>query len=298
MQFDVLGELDSLSAIDMINAYYNSAKGYLHSFVRYKQVYRNYFFVAYQVLRREYPINAQLRDGRRKLYTNQNEIWLDMANIRYSSKEDIVYLDGIQLVGATTNGDVVSIFANREYEWLPVKDKIVIDIGANIGDSSIYFASRGARKIYAFEPQPSLYELARRNVELSNLSDVIHVTCARCSSKGANRNFADTLSLEEVIKRCAESPDCLKIDCEGCEYDIIMNSSDTVLSTVDYIIIEYHYGYKNLRKKLEQCGFRVKVSGPIYGKIYGPQSVGYSSTLSDPQRKAFRRYVGYIYASK
>ncbi|MGC1134908.1 MAG: FkbM family methyltransferase [Nitrososphaeraceae archaeon] len=287
-----------MSAVDIINAYYNFTKGYLHSFARYKQTYYNYFFVAYQVLWHKYPISAKLRDGRRKLYTNQNEIWLDMANIRYSSKEDIVYLDGIQLIGATTNGDVVSVFAKKEYEWLPVKDKIVIDIGANIGDSSIYFASRGARKVYAFEPQPSLYELAQRNIELSDLLDIIHVTCARCSSETSDRTFPASFPLEEVIKRCTESPDCLKIDCEGCEYDIIMNSSDTVLSSIDYMIMEYHYGYKNLRQKLEQCGFSVKVSGPVYGKNYGPQSIGYSSTISDPHKKVSRRYVGYLYAKR
>jgi hypothetical protein len=44
----------------------------------------------------------------------------------------------VLLHGALSNGDVVGIFLDNMYHSLPVRDKIVVDVGANIGDSAIY----------------------------------------------------------------------------------------------------------------------------------------------------------------
>ena len=63
--------------------------------------------------------------------------------------------------GAKTNGDIHTVFFNNEYADLDIKDKIVIDVGANIGDSSIYFALRGAKKVIAIEPFPENFDLAK-----------------------------------------------------------------------------------------------------------------------------------------
>jgi len=59
-------------------------------------------------------------------------------------------------------------------------------------------------------------------------------------------------------------PAVLKIDCEGCEYEVILNSSKTTLRKFSHILVEYHYGYKNIKKKLEKCGFQVSVTEPRY----------------------------------
>ena len=47
---------------------------------------------------------------------------------------------------------------------------------------------------------------------------------------------------------------------------MILNASDEALHAFDQIIIEYHYGYINLAKRLEQTGFKVKHSLPKYGR--------------------------------
>ncbi|WOE50948.1 FkbM family methyltransferase [Sulfuracidifex metallicus] len=49
----------------------------------------------------------------------------------------------------------------------------VVDIGANIGDSAIYFALKGASHVYAFEPLPSVYKVALENIKLNSLDDKI-----------------------------------------------------------------------------------------------------------------------------
>jgi predicted RNA methylase len=48
------------------------------------------------------------------------------------------------------------------YRFLRVEGKIVIDIGVNIADSSIYFALKGADKVIAIEPFPRNYETAKK----------------------------------------------------------------------------------------------------------------------------------------
>ncbi|WP_048054006.1 FkbM family methyltransferase [Thermoplasma volcanium] len=51
----------------------------------------------------------------------------------------------------------------------------VLDIGANIGDSAIYFALKGAAHVYAFEVVPSTSEICKENVRLNNLDGKITV---------------------------------------------------------------------------------------------------------------------------
>ena len=73
-----------------------------------------------------------------------------------------------------------------------------------------------------------------------------------------------SLSLQQLISTYnLSSTSILKIDCEGDEYKILFNSSEDVLRTFDFILLEYHYGYKNLKKYLESCGFDVHITPPL-----------------------------------
>jgi SpoVK/Ycf46/Vps4 family AAA+-type ATPase len=53
----------------------------------------------------------------------------------------------------------------------------------------------------------------------------------------------------------------LKIDCEGCEYNLLDESIE-VLRKFNRIEIEFHYGYKKLESKLKEAGFIVYHSKP------------------------------------
>jgi len=59
-----------------------------------------------------------------------------------------------------------------EYDWLDVKEKRVLDVGASIGDTAVYFALKGAREVVAFEPYPFPYNFALKNVEANSLKNV------------------------------------------------------------------------------------------------------------------------------
>jgi Methyltransferase FkbM domain len=60
----------------------------------------------------------------------------------------------------------------------------------------------------------------------------------------------------------SDDPVILKTDCEGCEYEVILSADEQTLQKFDLVMIEYHYGYKNLKQKLERSGFKVSVTRP------------------------------------
>ncbi len=66
-------------------------------------------------------------------------------------------------------------FVEEIYNYFNVKEKVVLDVGAFIGDTAIYFALKGANKVIAYEPVPLLYEMAVENIELNNQKATIQI---------------------------------------------------------------------------------------------------------------------------
>ena len=69
------------------------------------------------------------------------------------------------------------------------------------------------------------------------------------------------LSLQTIFKDYNIDNAVLKMDCEGCEYNLLKEDNDT-LKKFKRIQIEYHHGYKKLKEKLEDAGFTVTYSEP------------------------------------
>ncbi|MEK7635645.1 MAG: FkbM family methyltransferase [Patescibacteria group bacterium] len=185
-----------------------------------------------------------------------------------------------------------------------IKNRVVIDIGASFGDTAVYFSLNGAKKVFAFEPFPSAYKLAEENIKLNNLQDKCQVINAAVGwGRGAyiedlkfkyiferdkkeyyNNKQVPIMTLQDIVDKFGVKSAVLKIDCEGREYDIILNSSNELLRKFCYIIIEYHYGFENLRDKLLDAGFSVKCgkSAELYA--------------DDRQNGLKQMQVGYLYA--
>jgi hypothetical protein len=294
-----------ISKSDQIKAYLNygilMAKTYPYTLLSFRKTFRNYLSLAYRVSRNKYPIVAKLHNGTERRYNQPREIWFDIAHISYDNS-DIVTINDLKFIGGLRNGDLYAIFIDKQYDILSVKDKAVLDIGANIADSSIYFVKRGARKVYAIEPNQKLYQMAYENISLNSMSDCIELVLAACSSKKSMNSYPPFISLDELIRSCNIAPEILKVDCEGCEYDIVMNADDSLLRSFERILVEYHYGYRGITKKLERIGFKVKKSGPTYvPRVNKPTTAGARYLIAGSEVRTdhvIKPYVGYILAEK
>jgi len=147
----------------------------------------------------------------------------------------------------------------RAYKSLSVKDKVVVDVGAFVGDSAIYFALKGAKRVIAIEPHLGAYAEMLENIRLNNLEGVIVPLNAGLASKpgkirvervneetiGTFHRFSeagevDAVTLGEIVERYGIGEGAvLKMDCEGCEYDVILNDYEHV-RLFDEILFEYH----------------------------------------------------------
>jgi FkbM family methyltransferase len=197
-------------------------------------------------------------------------------------------------------GPVVDVFFHNTYGFLQVVDEVVVDIGANVGDSSIYFALKGASRVIAVEPYPFTYNFASRNINSNKFQDKILLInsgygrdhLARVNDKvislghselkeSSNGHDVQILSLKTIISTYDITCGILKMDCEGCEYNLLEESCDT-LRIFKMIQLEYHYNQGGLVDKLESCGFKVRLTEPR--KMT-------NKTALNPNCK-----VGYIYA--
>lgn len=153
---------------------------------------------------------------------------------------------------------VYDTFIEEEYKFLNVKDKNVLDIGAFVGDSSIYFILKGAKKVYAIEPHPDAYNEMLENIKLNNMIKIIPINVGisyefdyiSISTTKANTQHIllkpqekgykiPAYSLSKLIDKYNIDAEVLKMDCEGCEYNIILKDYDTI-KEFDEIGFEYH----------------------------------------------------------
>jgi FkbM family methyltransferase len=154
----------------------------------------------------------------------------------------------------------LTVDEQSSYKLVSVEGLIVGDIGANLGMSSLYFLNKGAKHIYAYEPDPRCIELLKMNVDTRPVdvfevaivaSDYNHDTTDLYLSK--THPVANTLlpirGREKVavktLKLCDEvrlhDIQYLKIDIEGYEL-FLLNDILSLPESVLGIVMEIHYG--------------------------------------------------------
>ena len=188
----------------------------------------------------------------------------------------------VEMIWPRNEGEL-GIFPRHDYSWLTVRDHEVVDIGASIGDSAIYFALAGASHVIAVEPFTQAFQVARKNVYANKLGGVISLcrvaiagsrgrtqlpehqagTVAVRASESHGDLDTDLLTLEDLTDALSDPQARLKIDCEGDEYDILFSTNRQTLRRYARILIEYHYGGSVLKRHLRAAGFKVRGFPPF-----------------------------------
>lgn len=183
----------------------------------------------------------------------------------------------------------------------------VVDIGAGIGDFSIKVAyGKPDTQVFAFEPFPGSFTLLLRNLEINKIDNVQPYQKAVWHKNGKlslDRSILEPLQItsDEIAiyepLRITEEIDAisltmfcqqaqiskielLKLDCEGAEYPIILQSPSEIFKIIDRIVMEYHdlneqKNHRHLVTYLERLGYHVR-----------------------HQQNFVHDYLGYLYAER
>ncbi len=155
-----------------------------------------------------------------------------------------------------------------------------LDVGANVGYASLYFARIfPTATIEAFEPHPVHIEMIRGHLALNHLEDRVKLhpfgvgvlsapgfmsDAGSCSSVSGDDGTIP-VRIEDFFDLVGDQPvDFLKLDCEGAEYDILMDERFSHLP-VKTLVMEWHDNERRsgtrdiLHRRLLELGWHVQL---------------------------------------
>ena len=163
----------------------------------------------------------------------------------------------LQLPGLPYSHVLDEVFIMKCYGEPNLKNRVAVDIGASIGDTSLFFNSLGA-EVYAFEPDKHRFRIALENVTNNGANENIHVMNQYANSKLIFDLIA-TKSLKNIF---------MKIDCEGCELEIINDLPDNSFQSIAEIVLESHDNNSSkIIERLNALGFKTRKSHEIISAI-------------------------------
>lgn len=193
----------------------------------------------------------------------------------------------------------------------------VLDIGAGLGEFAMLAARADpTNRVYAFEPFAGSFALLKENARQNSLANVVAVCEAVGSATGtlvldpgdgepshiqsryastvaeAPERVVPSVSLGDLVTRFGiDSLDLVKLDCEGMEYDILLNSPHWALERIARIVLEYHddftpHTHHDLVRFLECAGYVVETfPNPVHadlGYLRAARRHGVGATAGQP----------------
>lgn len=179
-----------------------------------------------------------------------------------------------------------AIFFQKIYGLTEANWQTIVDIGANRGYFSLFAAQNSPNvRIYAIEPFATTFQILRKNIRANHFESRIEPLSFALSSENGHSPFylGEDLLDNSLLKIVSDKPDTvlvetrslasfmdsfdlihidmLKMNCEGSEYDILMNAPQTYLQRIQRIRLEYHTPKPELtidvlKLHLENQGFR------------------------------------------
>lgn len=179
------------------------------------------------------------------------------------------------------------VFEQEIYRFKPCfKNPFIIDAGANIGLSVIYFKQLcHDAKVIAFEPDPTVFSILQENIENFGFENIDLINKALWNSESTIEFMAEGADGGRIVKLDGSTQTCqvettrlrpylekpvdfLKIDIEGAETEVLKDCKD-LLGNVENIFVEYHSFADQPQtldvviKILSDAGFRLHIHPPV-----------------------------------
>ena len=204
-------------------------------------------------------------------------------SLKIKFKDTNLYFD----VGRYGFGTILEIFAGEPYkeffEKTDMHKKTVLDIGAAFGDTAIIFLLAGAERVFAVEAFPEYWKLALKNIQVNGFESRCEVLLSAVGGSSGvlkiDKNLEEMfgigikenetgqevpiITIEQIVKQKNIKDAILKLDVEGYEYEIILNTPKEILRCFSDMVIEYHYGNEKIITYLEAAGYKVSHTGPF-----------------------------------
>jgi FkbM family methyltransferase len=154
-----------------------------------------------------------------------------------------------------------------------IKDRVILDVGAYIGDSALIFEEYTTNKIYAFEPQPENYNMMLETIKLNNAKRIVPVnlglgekeeTLGISGSSSGSRIDPDSLckvkitTLDNWVKsEGIENIGMIKVDVEGFEMPFLKGAQETIKTHAPVLLLSiYHnaHDFFELKPYMESLG--------------------------------------------
>jgi autotransporter strand-loop-strand O-heptosyltransferase len=158
------------------------------------------------------------------------------------------------------------VFIDKVYDnqYCNIKEgSVILDIGACIGAFSRFANSKGAKKIYSFEPDYLNYTCLMKNKSDSCIAFNVGVSSKTKITKFfkdiniGGHSLADIdvnktrtgevenimcVSINDIMNSISEDRiDYMKLDTEGAEFDILLECTDDNLRRIRQMVVEFHH---------------------------------------------------------
>jgi FkbM family methyltransferase len=180
------------------------------------------------------------------------------------------------------------------------RESVVFDLGANIGNHSIYWSKvtdgAGVKRVYAFEPVDLTFSILRKNIEINGLGNKVILNRVGLGKKegsaelynvydysnigatalravnGEEEGTFKIITLDSYIKSTDfrdNRIDMIKIDVEGFEEDVLLGARKTLEKYSPIIYIEaWPHNFGKIDRLLNSLGYKLEKDLGVDNYLY------------------------------
>jgi len=256
-----LGKLSSLEFLELANVHRDRFDEVYGSLVDRDSKETFNWYVQYRTA------YAFIGDEAYELFTPAitRQDWAEMEK-RIRRKSRGVYEIGDFTIDTRNIGDLIGTFCLEQYRYKdivePAIGEVVLDIGASVGDTSLWFSKKvgSTGKVYAFEPEPKNFQILLGNIEQNNVKNVTPLNIGLSDREGRMKIVSGgsasflaesegeaevTVTTIDEFVRDNKLPkvDFIKMDVEGHEMNVLRGANETMRAFKPKMALSaYHRG--------------------------------------------------------